>query len=228
MKRFLITITLLLGIVHMQAQDKILVPTSTYKHKDSNHPWNVLLTNNCEFCFYLSGTLEEFDKKGLSFNYDTMTLTFCETREPTPDEEKIDSELKYPWHNKYELKINKEQADALFSLFTSAVYSSNYIVSDRIPTADGCFYQFSVSHYSAATTSPGSKTNSGRLVSVARKVCQSVKSQNPENINTLMNEIKDLTDIFISYYPFDFNKGSIMYHIHKEYKVKGPSVGLKY
>ena len=226
MKRFLITITLLLGIVHMQAQDKILVPTSTYKHKDSNHPWNVLLTNNCEFCFYLSGTLEEFDKKGLSFNYDTMTLTFCETREPTPDEEKIDSELKYPWHNKYELKINKEQADALFSLFTSAVYSSSYMGENGF-TTDGSYYEFTVGKRSGCTNSPSSKSNCGRLLRIVWKLFQHVKEQNPTAIDGMMNEIKSLTDIFVSYYPCEIPKDSYIYNIHKKLKVKGPSVGLK-
>lgn len=227
MKRILLIIAILLGVVNMNAQHLLLMPYPHGQSLSANHPENVLLKYSSQFTYMETGSFE-YEIRGLSFDYSSMTLTLCETRDPTPEEAKVFSANEYPWHNKYEMKITKEQADALFSLFTSAVYSSNYIDSDRIPTTDGCFYQFSVSHYSAATTSPGSKTNCGRLVSVARKVCQSVKSQNPENINTLMNEIKDLTDIFISYYPFDFNKGSIMYHIHKEYKVKGPSVGLKY
>lgn len=226
MKRILITLTLLLGIAYIQAQDKILSPTSTDKYPDLNHPTNVLLVKDCEFCYYQSGTLDEFDKKGLSFNYDTMTLTFCETREPTPEEEKRDPTYSYTWHNKYEMKINKEQADALFSLFTSAVYSSSYM-SEGGFVMDGSYCGFTAGRQTAYTNSPSSKSNCGRLLKVVWKLCQCVKDQDTTAIDKMMNEIKSLTDIFISYYPCEIQKDSYIYALHKKYKVKGPSVGLK-
>ena len=88
MKRILITIILSLGIAYIQAQDKLLMPTATSKYKDANHPTNVLLTKNCEFCYYQSGTLDEFNKQGLSFNYDTMTLLIVKHVNPHPKKKK--------------------------------------------------------------------------------------------------------------------------------------------
>ena len=227
MKKIFLTIAILMGLVEMNAQQLLLMPSSDVRPLSAHHPENVLLKYNSQFTYMETGSFE-YEIRGLSFDYTSMTLTLCETRDPTPEEAKIFSVNEYPWHNKYEMKISKEQADALFSLFTSAVYSSNYIDSDKIQTADGCNYEFSVNRRSAITTSPGSKTNCGRLVSVTRKVCQSVKGLNPKNIDALMNEMKDLTDIFVSYYPIKFSEGSVIYYIHKKYKVKGPSVGLKY
>lgn len=226
MKRILITIILSLGIAYIQAQDKLLMPTATSKYKDANHPTNVLLTKNCEFCYYQSGTLDEFNKQGLSFNYDNMTLTYCETRVPTPEEEKKDPKFKYPWHNKYEMVINKEQADALFSLFTAVVYSSSYMGEDGF-IMDGSYCRFTAGQRSGCTNSPSSKSNCGRLLRIVWKLFQHVKEQNPTAIDGMMNEIKSLTDIFISYYPCEIPKNSYIYNIHKKHKVKGNSVGLK-
>lgn len=227
MKRLLFIIAMLVGYAGIFAQQITLEPTNFVQSLSAHHPHNVLLSPNAHFS-YMENGLFEYQISGLSFNYESMTLTLCETRDPTPKEAEIYSADEYPWHNKYEMKITKEQADALFSLFTAAVYSSNYIGSDGLQTSDGCLYRFTANRRSAKTVSPDSKTNCGRLVTVARKVCQSVKAQNASGIDALINEMAALTDIFISYYPLEFSKHSVMYEIHKRYKVKGPSVGLKY
>lgn len=227
MKRLLLTLAMFMGFLGIHAQEILLMPATNYKILPAHHPERVLLKYNAHFS-YMETSVFEYEIRGLSFDYKNMTLTLCETREPTPQEAEVFSLYEYPWHNKYEMKISKDQADALFSLFTSAIYTSSYIDGDKIKPIDGCIYRFNTSIYSASTIAPGATTNCGRLVSIARKVCQSVKNQTPERIDALMDEIKALTDVFISYYPFEFNKGSVMYFIHKENKVKGPSVGLKY
>lgn len=204
---------------------QLLIPTAYHQYKDAHHPTNVLLTQNHEFSYFQSVALE-YDMKGLSFNYNTMKLTFCETRYPTPKEEKIHPAYEYPWHDKYEMKISKEQADALFSLFTSAVYSASYISNDGI-VMDGCFCEFTVGRRSGYTNSPSSKSNCGRLLSITRKLFECVKRHDTTAIETMMNEIKSLTNIFVSYYPCEFPKDSYIYDIHKRNNVKGPSVGMK-
>lgn len=227
MKRLLLTLTVLMGFMGIYAQEILLMPSTEGQIMDAHHPINVLLKYNAHFT-YMESVEFEYEIRGLSFEYKTMTLTLCETRDPTPEEAKIFSSQEYPWHDKYEMKISKEQADALFSLFTSAVYTSSHIDSDKIKPIEGCTYRFSAYPYSGSTISPASTSNCGRLVSIARKVCQSVKSQDSAKLDALMNDITALTDVFISYYPFEFNKRSLIYSKHKRNKVKGPSVGLKY
>lgn len=218
MRKLLFIITILGVTIGMNAQNQLLKPTTKAK--------SILLTNKHEFA-YMEFSGHEYGIIGLSFDYDNMTLVLCESREPTPDEYIIDPNSNYPWHNKHEMKITKEQADAIFSLFTSAVFSSSYL-SEGFPTMGGCIYLFSAGPRSATTHSPYSKSNCGHLVNIAKKLCKCVKEQSTTAIDTMLKEIKSLTDVFISFYPCKVDKASWIYAIHKENKVKGPSVGLEY
>ena len=154
-----------------------------------------------------------------------MTLTLRETREPTPSEYNLSSE--YPWNNQYELKISKTQADALYSLFTSAVCASSNL-GDDFGVMDGTYYEFHAHPYGGHTRSPGSKSNCGRLVNIVKKVCQCVKEQDTTTLDILFEEMETLTDIFVSLYPVEIPKHFQLKYRHKRNKVKGKSMGLNF
>ena len=220
MKRHLCLFIFLLSLLPILAQNRVLMPT-----KKDIQKTNILLTHNHEFAFLSSSAMAYWGKLGLSFSYASMTLTLRITREPTPEE--FDTNPYYQWHDQYELKVDKTTADALFSLFTSAIYSASFIGDDML-VMDGCLYEFRIGGmYAGYTRSPNAKSNCGRLVKVTEEVCRCVKNQDKEKLNSLLNEMYALTNIFISYYPFEVPKW-IIYDIHKKYKVKGPSVGLDF
>lgn len=205
------------------AQEKVLSPIR-HLVKPANHVEKALLTERYHFAYISYPALVKYGCIGLSFNYDSMKLTLCKQRKPTPEEE--NNPQITICHNKYEMKISKEQADALFSLFTSAVYSSSF-TNEEGTKFDGCVHEFKAGTKAGTTHSPMEENNCKHLVSITNKLCQCIEKQAPESINTMMNEIKELTNIFVSYYPFEISKHSVIYDIHKRYNVKGPSVGLK-
>lgn len=223
MKRLLLTIAILMGCIMIYAQEKVLSPIR-HLVKPANHVEKALLTERYHFAYIAYPALADYGCIGLSFNYDNMKLTLCKQRKPTPEEE--NNPQITICHNRYEMKIIKEQADALFSLFTSAVYSSSF-TSEESTIFDGCLHEFIVGINAGTTRSPMEENNCKHLVSITNKLCQCIEKQAPEYIDTMMNEIKELTDIFVSYYPFEISKHSVIYDIHKRNNVKGPSVGLK-
>ena len=219
-KRHFYLFILILSLLPIQAQNKVLKPCDLNSH----NPSKLLIPNN-EFAFLSSPSFIKWGHIGLSFSYSSMTLTLRVTREPTPEE--FDTKPNYPWYNQYKLKVDKEIADALFSLFTSAIYSASFIGDDRI-VMDGCLYEFQIgSIYAGYTRSPDTKSNCGRLVKITEKVCYYVKNQDMASLSSLLSEVYVLTDIFTSYYPFAVPKW-IIYNLHKKHKVKGPSVGLDF
>lgn len=212
-------LTLLLSLTSfINAQNRMLVPDRASSDK-------TLLTSSYDFAFTAYVSFPPFQNTGLSFSYSTMTLTLNEEREPTPEEFHLHPNRKQS--NKYELKINKEQADALYSLFTSAVYSSSFLGDDCF-VMDGTFYTFSVFHYGGNTRSPEGKSNCGQLVNIANEVCRSVKNKDMTILNGLLDKMETLTKVFVSFYPTEIPKFSILKEVHKTNKVKGPSMGLNY
>ena len=222
MKRHLCLFIFLLSLLFIQAQNKVLMTTEI---REANQTDKVLSKPNNQFAFLSFPSFALWGFKGLSFDYASMTLTLRITREPTTKE--YDTNPYYPWHNQYELKVDKIMADALFSLFTAAIYSASSIVNHPLLT-DGCLYRFQIEGmYEGITRSPDAESNCGRLVKIAEKVCQCVKDQDKASLKSLLNKIYALTDIFVSHYPSEVpNAQWKIYEIHKKYKVKGPSVGL--
>ena len=223
MKRLLLSLAMLMGFLGIYAQEIALSPRKHSK-KTANFVEEALLTKHYQFAYIAYPTLTKYGCIGLSFSYDNMTLTLCKQRKPTPEEEN-NPQIKI-CHNKYEMKISKEQADALFSLFTSAVYSSSF-TSGTSTMFDGCLYEFKAGTNAGVTRSPMEENNCKNLVRIANKLCESVEEQDSAYIDTMLDEIKVLTETFVSYYPFEISEHSVIYAIHKKYKVKGPSVGLK-
>lgn len=221
MKRSIFIALLLLISATGITQQRILMPLG-FINSDKQ---NLLLTQNNDFAFLSYPTFSLYHDEGLSFNYATMTLTLRETREPTPSEYNLSSE--YPWNNQYELKINKTQADALYSLFTSAVCASSNL-GDDFGVMDGTYYEFHAHPYGGHTRSPGSKSNCGRLVNIVKKVCQCVKEQDTTTLDILFEEMETLTDIFVSLYPVEIPKHFELKYRHKRNKVKGKSMGLNF
>jgi hypothetical protein len=222
MKRHLCLFIFLLSLLSIQAQNKVLMPTTI---REANETEKVLLKPNNQFAFLSLPSFAVWEDRGLSFDYASMTLTLRITREPTTKE--YDTKPDYPWHNQYELKVDKIMADALFSLFTAAIYSASSIVDDAL-LMDGCLYIFQIGGmYKGITRSPDAESNCGRLVKIVKKVCHCDKNQDKASLKLSLNEIYALTDIFISHYPLEVPEAQWkIYDIHKRYKVKGPSVGL--
>ena len=222
MRRHLCLFIFLLSLLSIQAQNKVLMPTTI---REANETEKVLLKPNNQFAFLSFPSFAVWEDRGLSFDYASRTLTLRITREPTTKE--YDTKPDYPWHNQYELKVDKIMADALFSLFTAAIYSASSIVNHPL-LMDGCLYIFQIGGmYKGITRSPDAESNCGRLVKIAEKVCQCVKDQDKASLKSLLNKIYALTDIFVSHYPLEVpNAQWKIYEIHKKYKVKGPSVGL--
>ena len=123
MKRCLLFLICLISMLGANAQQERLTPTSL-KECDPNLV-KMLLPGDYEF-----GLLKEqnifqvvdgwtYRDTGLSFCYSTMKLTLRTLMDSqTSDEKKVDVQ---------ELTLTKEQADALYSLFTAAVCSSSYL-----------------------------------------------------------------------------------------------------
>lgn len=222
MKQYFTLFIFLLTLIPIHAQYNVLMPVEIYKEEEKKCG---LLTHDNQFAFLSYPTFSPWGQKGLSFDYGSMTLTLRIAREPTPEE--YDTSPSYTWHNQYEIKIDKTIADALFSLFTSAIYSASFM-GDTSMIMDGCYYEFHIGNmYGGYTRSPNTKSNCGRLVKIAEEVCRCVKNQDTAFLKSLLNEMYALTDIFVSYYPFEVPKW-IIYDIHKRNKVKGPSVGLHF
>ena len=148
-----------------------------------------------------------------------MKLTLRKTRSPKENEPSIVID-------KYELKLNKEQADAIYSLFTAAVYSSSLLADASI--LDGETYTFGA-YPDAAEIIPYYKGSNGyHLTQIADMLCECVQTNNLERINDNLKDIKDLTDKFVERYPCKPSENSAIRFHHSTYQVKGKSMGLDF
>ena len=93
-KKELLIIAILLGVVNMNAQHLLLMPYPHGQSLSANHPENVLLKYSSQFTYMETGSFE-YEIRGLSFDYSSMTLTLCETRDPTPEEAKVHPRRNY-------------------------------------------------------------------------------------------------------------------------------------
>ena len=221
MKRCLFFLICMISMLGANAQQERLTPTSL-KECD---PYLVkkLLPGDYEF-----GLLKEqnifrivdgwiYRDTGLSFRYRTMKLTLRTLLDSqTSDEKKVDVQ---------ELTLTKEQADALYSLFTAPVCSSSYL--DDCLIIDGDMYTF-VAYPYAAHVNPLEGTNGGRMREIAIMLYKSIETKDASLIDKNMPKIKELTDKFIALYPCKPTGCDVMLMRHQRNQVKGKSMGLDF
>lgn len=209
MKKSIFTFCLLAISCIVFAQNNRVHPTSPPDIK-------AILEDNYDFRVSIFHAMSE-SSCVLSFSYETMILSIHE----------IELDIK-----KHHMKLNKEQADALFSLFTAAICSAGIEKKDNDnilePTDQNPIF-VEVSRYCGIffdITSKGS--NCDRLKDVIYTLIQCVKENQPIAIDKEMKEIKALTQEFIKLYEENPQGKKEILDLHQKYKVKGPSMGLNY
>jgi hypothetical protein len=203
----------------VNAQQELLVPSQNYKKYDSELVKALIPEGFNQFWLLKKPSMFLYQDESLVFQYQTMKLTLRKTRSPKENEPSIVID-------KYELKLNKEQADAIYSLFTAAVYSSSVLADASI--LDGETYTFGA-YPDAAEIIPYYKGSNGyHLTQIADMLCECVQTNNLERINDNLKDIKDLTDKFVERYPCKPSEDSAIRFHHGTYQVKGKSMGLDF
>jgi hypothetical protein len=203
----------------VNAQQELLVPSQNYKKYDSELVKALIPEGFNQFWLLKKPSMFMYQDESLVFQYQTMKLTLRKTRSPKENEPSIVID-------KYELKLNKEQADAIYSLFTAAVYSSSLLADASI--LDGETYTFGA-YPDAAEIIPYYKGSNGyHLTQIADMLCECVQTNNLERINDNLKDIKDLTDKFVERYPCKPSEDSAIRFHHGTYQVKGKSMGLDF
>jgi hypothetical protein len=203
----------------VNAQQELLVPSQNYKKYDSELIKALIPEGFNQFWLLKKPSMFMYQDVSLVFQYQTMKLTLRKTRSPKENEPSIVID-------KYELKLNKEQADAIYSLFTAAVYSSSLLADASI--LDGETYTFGA-YPDAAEIIPYYKGSNGyHLTEIADMLCECVQTNNLERINDNLKDIKDLTDKFVERYPCKPSEDSAIRFHHGTYQVKGKSMGLDF
>jgi hypothetical protein len=203
----------------VNAQQELLVPSQNYKKYDSELVKALIPEGFNQFWLLKKPSMFMYQDVSLVFQYQTMKLTLRKTRSPKENEPSIVID-------KYELKLNKEQADAIYSLFTAAVYSSSLLADASI--LDGETYTFGA-YPDAAEIIPYYKGSNGyHLTEIADMLCECVQTNNLERINDNLKDIKDLTDKFVERYPCKPSEDSAIRFHHGTYQVKGKSMGLDF
>ena len=222
MKGCLFFLICMISMLGANAQQERLTPTSL-KECD---PFLVkkLLPGDYEF-----GLLKEqnifrivdgwiYRDTGLSFRYRTMKLTLRTLMDSrTSDEKKVDVK---------ELTLTKEQADALYSLFTAAVCSSSYL--DDCLVLDGDMHTFVAYPYAAHVNPAIEGSNGDKMREIASMLYKSIETKDASLIDKNMPEIKELTDKFIALYPCKPTSCDVMLMRHQRNQVKGKSMGLDF
>jgi hypothetical protein len=203
----------------VNAQQELLVPSQNYKKYDSELVKALIPEGFNQFWLLKKPSMFLYQDESLVCQYQTMKLTLRKTRSPKENEPSIVID-------KYELKLNKEQADAIYSLFTAAVYSSSLLADASI--LDGETYTFGA-YPDAAEIIPYYKGSNGyHLTQIADMLCECVQTNNLERINDNLKDIKDLTDKFVERYPCKPSENSAIRFHHSTYQVKGKSMGLDF
>ena len=219
MRRILLFLFLLSSMTIVKAQQELLVPSQNYKRYDSELVKALIPEETKQFWLLKKTSMSLYQDESLVFQYQTMKLTLRKTRCPKENEPPIVID-------KYELKLNKEQADAIYSLFTAAVYSSSLLADAQI--LDGVTYTFGA-FPDAAEIIPYYKGSNGyHLTEIADMLCECVQTNDLERINDNLKEIKDLTDKFVAHYPCKPSETSAIRFHHSSYQVKGKSMGLDF
>ena len=135
----------------------------------------------------------------------------------TSDEKKVDVK---------ELTLTKEQADALYSLFTAAVCSSSYL--DDCLVLDGDMHTFVAYPYAAHVNPAIEGSNGDKMREIASMLYKSIETKDASLIDKNMPEIKELTDKFIALYPCKPTSCDVMLMRHQRNQVKGKSMGLDF
>lgn len=219
MKRLLLLSFLLSTMTIAKAQQELLIPSQSYKEYATELVKALIPEDTKQFWLLKKPSLMKNQEASLVFQYQTMKLTLRETRNPKGNEPKTVID-------KYELKLNKEQADAIYSLFTAAVYSSSLLADEGI--LDGTTYTFGAFPDAAEIVPYYKGSNGYHLTEIADMLCECVKTNNPKRIDESLEDIKDLTKKFVARYPCKPSESSAIYFHHSSYRVKGPSMGLDF
>ena len=217
----LILLTIMTGVKAQQEQD-LLVPSSL-RNQDQALV-KLLLPGWYDFGMIKMIGIFRYDdnysykEPSLSFSYRTMMLT-VRTKLLSQKDGSISVD-------KQQIKLTKEQADALYSLFTAAVCSSSYL--NDVMILDGTPHVFVAYPYVAEINPYHEGTNGYRLCELTDVLFESVKTKNPKLIDDNMKTIKELTDRFIALYPCKPSSSSAIHYHHVRNQVKGNSMGLEY
>ena len=157
--------------------------------------------------------------EGLSFSYETMNLSYSIT---IPLEQNKGNLFAT---NKYQMKLSKEHADAIFSLITAAICSASE-KEESTPIFDGTPFYLNISQYYGTFKVPEDASNCYRLESIIYTLMKCTKEQTPTIIDENMDEIKALTNEFIKLYETNPQEKQEIFDLHKKYRVKGSAMNL--
>lgn len=109
----------------------------------------------------------------------------------------------------WKLSISDSLADSLIRMFATVVLTSSWLSEQR--GLDGVNYYFLInpgfSSKMASCWSPDENSNCRLAVDVVEKLCEAVRKNDREGVESLVGSISSVTNLFRNYYPADFREG---------------------